>query len=459
LLYTIARNNKGYLDKALAEMRYDVAFILVSGGDCEDPEKNQSLECGRKLIAMVKAKNPGIRMILFYSWTYLGRPEELPQFEWLGKRMALENGCLLAPVGTAFQRSDELMPDLYLRRSKKDSHQNDKSVILIAYTQICAFLGSKAADTDFSVNHADPAVLARVEETATSLDKRIDTAFMNIARETTRQTAEELKTTTLDSLKRPAIKKPDTGVTVFHADKRVLVIGNSWFDADGAVWAEFINSYKAREEIDVHVETLTDDAATFQSILANNEGSLTPRQRRIMETVGKMQATMGKDKLDPDALDGFGDYAVDNALAHITGRKGKLDQALALKVRWDAVILQGFRGASEPGEDDFFGNGRKLIEKVRAAVGDAPLFVMQHWAKKGSAAGEQGKINAAYKKLGEECGVAVVPVGEAFAEKRGQDVELLSQGYTPNVLGVQLISESLRKGLALVPETEVTARA
>jgi hypothetical protein len=283
------------------------------------------------------------------------------------------------------------------------------------------------------VNHADPSVLARVEETATSLDRRVDAAFMKIARETTRQTAEELRTSTLDTLKRPAIGKPDTGVTVFHADKRVLVIGNSWFDADGAVWAEYINSYRWREEIALHVEALTD---------------LTPRQRRIMETVGRMQASMGRDRLDPDALDGFGDYAVDNALAHIVGRKGKLDQVLALKVRWDAVIVQGFRGASEPAEDDFFGSGRALIAKVRASVGDTPLHLMQHWARKGATPGEQARINAAYGTLSAECGVAVIPVGEAFAAKK--DVELLSHGYTPNVLGVQLISETLRKHVRLM---------
>ena len=450
LLYTIARNNKGYLDKALAELTYDVAFILVSGGDCENPDGNDSIVNGNTILERVKSNNPRMRIVLFFPWTYLGRPEELPQFEWLGHYFALKHGCRLAPAGAAFRESEKQMPELFLQRSKKDSHQNEKSILLLAYTQICALLGETACALNFSVNQANPAGLQAIEEgVASSLDQPIDELFLKIARESTRQKAGQLKAMTLESLKRPVIVKPDTGISVFHADRRALVVGNSWFDADGAVWSEFANSYKAREEIDIHVETHTDDAATFQSILANNLGELTPRQRRIMETVGTLQAAMGKTKLDPDLLDGFGDYPVAMALARITDRKGKLDQALALEVKWDAILVQGFRGASDPGEDDFLEGGRALIAKIRAAAGDAPVFLMQHWAPKGAAPGEQEKISASYSKLGESCGVPVIPVGDFFAEKK--NLELLSHGYTPNMTGVQLISETLRQYLNLCP--------
>ena len=448
-LYAIARNNTGYLDRALAELTYDVAFILVSGGDCADPDVNNSIANGNEVIRRVRANNPGMRIVLFYSWTYLGRPEQLPQFEWLGKRLAIENGCRLAPAGAAFRESGNQMPELYLRRSKKDSHQNGKSILLVAYTQICALFGDGARDLDFSVNRANPADLEAIgDETASRLEPVVDDLFMKIARETTRRTADDIRRTSLETLERPVIVKPDTGVNAFHADKRVLVIGNSWFDADGAVWAEFANSYKEREEINVHVETHTDDAATFQSILANNRGELTPRQRRIMELVGARQAAMGSAGMDSDSLDGFGDYPVGMAITQITGRKGKLDQALALDVKWDAVIVQGFRGASDPAEDDFFNDGKALIAAIRAATGGAPLFLMQHWAKKGSVPAEQEKISAAYKQLQEISGVPVIPLGDLFAEKNR--IELLSHGYTPTMTGVQLISETLRRYLRLV---------
>lgn len=448
-LYTIARNNKGGFDRALTEMSYDVAFILISGGDCEDPDKNKSIANADIMINRIKENNPNIRIVLYYPWTYLGRPEELPQFEWLGKLLALKHRCSLAPVGNAFLKSDQEMPELYLHRSRKDSHQNESSILLVAYTQICALFGDLARDLEFSVNQTDPADFQDLGEgVATRLESRIDEMFIKIARETTEQTVDELKTLKLDSLERPVIVKPDTGITVFHADKRVLIIGNSWFDADGAVWTELANSYKAREEIDIHIETHTDDAATFQSILTNNHGDLTPRQRRIMETIGTMQSTMGKSKLDPDSLDGFGDYPVAMALNKITDRKDKLNQVLALEVKWDAIILQGFRGASEPGEDDFFNGGELLISTIRVATDNAPIFLMQHWAKKDSEAGEQEKISESYRQLGERCNVPVIPLGDLFKEKKG--IELLAQGYTPNPLGIQLISETIRQYLNLI---------
>ena len=447
-LYAIARSNQGYLDRALAAMKYDVAFILVSGSDCAEPEAEQSLANGKQLIDSVRERNPGITIVLFYPWTYLGRPEELPQFEWLGQRLALENQCLLAPVGAAFRHAEEQLPDCYLRRSRKDSHQNDQSILLVAYTQICAFLGPQAMDLDFSVNRANPASLRAIEGVAASLDENTDRIFLKIARETTRQAAADLRALTVATLQRPVIQKPDTGITVFHADKRILVIGNSWFDAHGAVWAELINSYKDREEIGVHVETLTDDAATFQSILANNKGEPTPRQRRIIELTGKMQASMGIEKPDADALDGFVDCPIATILTRLADRKAKLDQTLALNVPWDAVILQGFRGALEPDEDDFLACGKELIGKVRHAVGNAPLFLMQHWAKKGAPAGSQDRINAAYRQLASEVNLPVIPIGEAVAATR--DVELLCALYTPNVLGTQLIAETIRQHIHLV---------
>ncbi len=447
-LYAIARRNTGYLERALAELRYDVAFILVSGGDCEAPDALHSIENARELIHRVRERNPGITLVLFYPWTYLGRPEELPQFEWLGKRIALENNCLLAPVGTAFARAQEEMPGLFVYRSKKDSHQNERSILLAAYTQICAFLGERAASLDFSVNRADPACMACIEDTAPSLDPDLDELFLRIARETTRETARELEVLSPATLTQPVIRKPASSVTAFRCDKRVLVVGNSWFDAHGAVWTEFAESYRAREEIDVHVETVTDDAATFDSILANNAGELTPRQRRILDTIGQRQSGMGSERLDPDALDGFGDYSLENALATLAARKGALDRALGLGVRWDAVLVQGFRGANDPGAEDFLAEGCKLVEKIRQAVGDAPIFLMQHWAPKGAPAGTQEIINESYARLGEACGASVIPVGAAFAATR--DVELLAAGYTPNPLGIQLISETLRRHMRLV---------
>jgi len=360
MLYNMARSNKGCLEKALGEMKYDVAFIQAQASDGENPDQLNSLECAHLLIQMARANNRHVTIVLCCSWAFLRRPENAPLIEWLGKYISLAENCRLAPVGTAFRQAEKELPDLCLFRSQKDPHPNAQSFLLIAYTQICALLGKQASTLNFSVN-----------------------------------------------------------------------------------------SYKYREELAVHVELVTDEAPSFESILANNEGRLTPRQQRIFRKIGSLQALTDKAKPGTDALDGFGDYAVDMAQQHIAARKGRLDQALALNVAWDAVIIQGFCGASDPGEEDFQAWGKMLIQTVRNAVGNAPIFLMQHWAPKGAPAvvqHMQHQINAAYRQLADACCIPIIPVGEGFAALR---MELLAALYTPNAMGIQLISETIRRHLKL----------
>jgi len=117
-LYKTYKAKKGYIDKALNAKKYD--------------------KYGKELIKMLRANNPDIKIIIDIAWTYLGQEEMLPQYLWVGERLALENNCKLAPVCLAFAKSKEILPEVFLHRSKKDSHQNETSSFLIAYTLIAA---------------------------------------------------------------------------------------------------------------------------------------------------------------------------------------------------------------------------------------------------------------------------------------------------------------------------------
>jgi len=76
------------------------------------------------------------------------------------------------------------------------------------------------------------------------------------------------------------------------------------------------------------------------------------------------------------------------------------------------------------------------------------ISTMVHVETRSGAAGTQEAIKEACARPGAACGVEVVPVGTVFAATRG--VELPASSHTPNNLGIQLISETLRRHLRLV---------
>ncbi len=192
------------------------------------------------------------------------------------------------------------------------------------------------------------------------------------------------------------------------------------------------------------METLTDDAATFESILANNKGELTKRQQWIMEQVGQGAASMGEG-YDMDALDGMGDFQMQAGLQFFLSRKGELDKKLAMGVKWDAIILQGFRGALDNTEHNFFKSGIALIEKIKLAYPESPIHLMQHWKYQGDGQAEQQIINKSYDKLASKCKLSIIPVGEVWSVYENKGVDMYATKYSPNQIGIQLISEEIRK--------------
>jgi len=447
LLYEILRSKKGYLDDALAEMTYDVAFITSGGNDNATIESEETRRYFRQLCEMLRANNPDIRIVFTTLYAPLTRnAEDLPMVMWAAKRLALEFDCRIAPIAMAMRAAEEQFPETWFFRSKKDFHPNNLGCILLSYSYITAMFDNQIDSLPTSLPKMILPGGEHSSEEIFSLEEDFGKAFLNITQSTTAEIMAELEGPTLDQLKKPVIEKKETQTDPLTADIKLLVIGNAYFDADGAVWRELANGFKVRDKKVLHVETLTDDAATFESTLANNEGKLTKRQQWIIEEVGKGVAAMG-DGYDMDALDGMGDFPMKTAMDFILSREGELDRVLATDVPWDAVIVQGFRGALDPAEHSFFESGAQLIEKIRAARPDAPLYLMQHWKYKDGDHAAQETINQNYEQLAAQCDVQIIPIGKAWLKTEDRGVNLYAGKYAPNKVGIQLAAEEIRAAL------------
>ena len=435
-LYETYRSKKGNIDRALNARKYDVAFVLA---DAHSPDELETFKYGKELIEMLRENNPDIKIIIDIAWTYLGQEEMLPQYLWVGERLALENNCILSPVGLAFAKSKEIQPEIFLHRSKKDSHQNEISSFLIAYTLIAALdidpvgLPNEVHGLQKSYDFAGRDFY---------IDEKTAKKFQAIARNVTTQANKDISDKRLENLVRPVIEKAGSKIKVEDADKKILVIGNAYFDNDGKLWDELSNSYKVRDNVALYIEEHTDDAATFESILANNKGIFTSRQQRIIDTIRNNFRKMEDGEYDMDELDGMGDYSLDKAIEFILNRKSKLDTVLNKNIKWDAIILQGFRGALNPEDHDFFAKGDELISKAKTVCPDSQIKLMQHWAYKDAPSNDQTTINNNYKKLAKKNDVKIIPVGEKWNNRK--NINLYSSKYTPNATGVQLTVETIR---------------
>ena len=443
-LYEIARSNKGYLDDALAEMTHDVAFIAAGGNDTKTIESEKTRGYFGQLCQMLRANNPDIQIVFTTTYVPLATTsEDLPLVMWAAKRLALEFDCRIAPIAMAMRAAEEQFPETWFFRSKKDFHPNNLGCILLSYSYITAMFDNQIDALPTSLPKMILPGGEHSSEEVFSMEEDFGKAFLDIARSTTEKIMTEMEGLTLDQLEKPVIEKEETKNDPLTADIKLLVIGNAYFDADGAVWRELVNGFKVRDKKSIHIETLTDDAATFESILANNEGKLTKRQRRIIEEVGKGVAAMGAG-YDMDALDGMGDFPMKTAIDFILSREGELDRVLAMDIPWDAVIVQGFRGALHPEKHNFFESGAQLIEKIRSARPDAPLYLMQHWKYKDGDHAAQETINKNYEQLVAQCDVKIIPIGEAWLKMEDRGVNLYAGKYAPNNIGIQLAAEEIR---------------
>ena len=451
LLYEIARSKKDYLDQALSEMRYDAAFITGGLLEHQTTDLEETRGYFRRLCQMLRENNPHIQIVFVTGYAPLeDNPEELPLMLWAAKRLALEFDCRIAPVALAMRNAEELLPEAWFFRSKKDFHPNTQGCLLLSYSYITALFDGRPVGLPTHLSELVQPGDGHTQDEVFSLEESLGKAFLDIARATTQKIMEELDGLTLELLEKPIAIKAETSSDPWEADIRLLVIGNAYFDADGAVWRELTSGFKTRDQKTLHIETLTDDAATLESLLANNAGELTRHQQQIIEQVGQGAAAMGEG-YDTDALDGMGDFQMKAALDFILERKVKLDQMLEMDMPWDAIIVQGFRGASEPAEHHFFESGEALIGKIKSTHPNVPVFLMQHWKYQGSEASEQQAINKNYEQLATQCNVQVIPVGESWLDIESQGLNLYAGKYTPNRIGVQVVSEKLRDTLLALP--------
>ncbi len=447
LLYEIARSKKGYLDDALAETTYDVAFITGSGNDTATIESEKTRGYFRQLCEMLRANNPDIQIVMVPGYAPLAsNPEYLPRIMWAAKRLALEFDCRIAPVALAMRQAEEQFPETWFFRSRKDFHPNNLGCILLSYSYITAMFDNQIENLPARLPEMILSANEHSSEEVFSLDKKFGAAFLNIARSATAEVMADLDGLTLDQLEKPVIKKEEVQTDPLVADIKLLVIGNAYFDADGAVWRELANSFKVRDKKVLHIETLTDDAATFESILANNAGELTRRQQHIIEQVGAGVAGMGGG-YDMDALDGMGDFPTKTALDFILSRKDELDRVLAMDMHWDAILVQGFRGALEPAKHNFFRSGAQLIAKIRAAHPEVPVYFMQHWKYQNGDHAAQATINQNYEQLAAQCNVKIIPIGEVWLKTERRGINLYAGKYAPNRIGVQIAGEEIRDTL------------
>lgn len=170
---------------------------------------------------------------------------------------------------------------------------------------------------------------------------------------------------------------------------RILFVGNSYTfcnDLPGT-----LASLLGTRETEPRYETYLRGGASFKTHWLDNLGQDTGRDRHA---------------LDLDAR-----------------RKGGLDRALA-KGPWDWLILQGQSLEAIEHPEAFGRYGRLLVEAARESrVGNVLFF--QTWAREHRPE-TQGDISGAYRKLAEELGVRVAPVGDAWrAALRSDDCPTL----------------------------------
>ncbi len=238
----------------------------------------------------------------------------------------------------------------------------------------------------------------------------------------------------------PNIEFESNEISEDDADIRLLVIGNSYYDNNGMLWREL----RKNNDKNLYIETLTDDAATFESIIANNKGDFTSRQDSILEQIQKNFTTMGEVQYDADDLDGMGDYPIDMAMKFIKSRKGKLDEILDKNINWDYIIIQGFRGSEKPEEHNFIKSGTALIDKIKEKH-SSQIFLMQNWSAELADTETQSVINENCAELANKNSIDIIPVGEKWDIEKQNGISIYKDKFTPNEDGIKIIIEEFKK--------------
>src|ERR1700722_806632 len=97
--------------------------------------------------------------------------------------------------------------------------------------------------------------------------------------------------------------------------------------------------------------------------------------------------------------------------------------------KWDYVVLQDHSTGALAARDDMFVYGKKLHEAAKKQGAKTLLYMT--WARQDKP-GEQAQITQAFKDLGKELGVPVVPAGEAWGMALKADPKLVLHNKDKN---------------------------
>lgn len=105
------------LPKALTDIEWNFVVLQENSKALkENPEK--TIEKGSELATMVKKH--GAKPVFFMNWSHKDRPEESKEILKTYEKLALDNNCLMSPVGIAWERSLKLAPHIKLYRDESE---------------------------------------------------------------------------------------------------------------------------------------------------------------------------------------------------------------------------------------------------------------------------------------------------------------------------------------------------
>lgn len=142
---------------------------------------------------------------------------------------------------------------------------------------------------------------------------------------------------------------------------------------------------------------------------------------------------------------------------HWEGERGLKTKELITNQKWDYVVLQNNSMSSIENRDEFMEYGQKLIEFVKKS-GATPLLYAT-WSRKYNPLMER-QVTEAYRELGENMNVNVIPVGDIWKNIREirPDLELYhpDSSHPSNVgsyvIAIVMYGYLTKKSVSKVPE-------
>ena len=239
---------------------------------------------------------------------------------------------------------------------------------------------------------------------------------------------------------------------MYKADIRILVIGNSYFDGNGSLWRELENNLKSKK-LSSHIEELTHNAATFQSVIENNNGKLTKHQQNALQKLQDSFNQVILDNYDICDLNKISNYSIEKEVASILSSKGKINEMFSKNITWNYVILIPFIDARKIKDYNFFNSGKSLIELVKKTSQKSKIVILEPWCAKGIGAKAQLSINKNCRLLSEKNNTLFISTSGLIDKYKAN---LYSSKYTPNNLGIQLIADKIADELILNKKSHIS---